>query len=316
MNTFETSPELFAVFAVMALHLCAVYTGLGAFPLAWFSEARSAAKGKVFFKKLSQQLSALGLMFLAYTLVAAGGSFAVIHTKAPELIRPWMEQPALMVPMLVALGVFVVLALAYAFTWRSASRMPAVHRLLGFLTTLGVVGVLGMSLCMKLALYADLPGPARPVDICTLLGAGMGHPLLAPLLINTIFATLACGAGFGLIYLLTRRKRDDFGRDYYGFAARSLANSAIVGTLGTLATQAWVASGILTTLVAGSRPTLLGWLTIAGGCGALVAMILWAVVARSQQPMRAKPAMLVAALGLLVAVGGFAAVNASLFLPL
>lgn len=316
MNIPQPTPELLGVFLILALHLCAVYTGLGAFPLAWLSETLSATSKKIFLKKLGQQLSALGILFLAYTLVSVGGSFAVMQGASPELIRPWLDKPLLIVPILAALGWFVIFGLLHAFTWRAARNQPGLHRVLGLLATLGVPAVLGMSLCMKLALYTELPEVAATRELGPLLAAGLGHPMFAPLVINSLLLALCCGSGFGLLYLLTRRKRDDFGRDYYTFAARLAANIAALCIAGTLASQAWIAALMLPTLLAETGPSLLGWLTVGGAGCALTACITWAVIARSENPLRHKPAMLLAALLLFLTVAGFSAVNASIFLEL
>ncbi|MBU1002893.1 MAG: hypothetical protein KKE73_10255 [Proteobacteria bacterium] len=314
MNIPQPTPELLGVFLILALHLCAVYTGLGAFPLAWLSETLSATSKKVFLKKLGQQLSALGILFLAYTLVSVGGSFAVMQATYPELIRPWLDQPLLIVPMLTALGWFVLFGLLYAFTWRAAKNQPGLHRALGLLATLGVPAVLGMSLCMKLALYTELPQIAPTMELGPMLSAGLGHPLFAPLVLSSLLLALCCGSGFGLVYLLTRRKRDDFGRDYYTFAARFAANIAALCTVSALASQAWIAALMLPTLLAEAGPSLLGWLTAGGAGCALAASITWAMIARSENPLRHKPAILLAALLLFLTVAGFSAVNASVFI--
>ncbi|BBD07219.1 hypothetical protein [Desulfovibrio ferrophilus] len=316
MNIPQPTLGLLGVFVILALHLCAVYTGLGAFSLAWLSETVGAAKKKVFLKKLSQQMSALGILFLAYTLVSAGGSFAVMQAQYPELIRPWLDNPMIAAPMAAALAWLVLFGLLYAFTWRSAKKSPGLHRSLGLLTVLGVPAVLGVSLCMKLALYSELPENVQTMELEPMLRAGLSHPMLAPLTVHSVLLALGCGAGFGLLFLLTRRNKDDFGRDYYNYAAQFTANTAILGTLGALASEAWVASQMLPSLMLETGPTLLGLLAAGGGAAALLATISWAVVARSENPLRRKPAMLLAALLLLMAVAGFSAVNASIFLPL
>jgi len=315
VSPIEFSPQLCAVFVVLALHLCAVYTGLGAFPLALANEIRSASKSMVFLKKLAQQLSALGLMFLAYTLVAVAGSYAVVATQAPDLLRPWREEPSTLAAVVGVAVAYVLLALIYAFTWRSAGKSP-LHRLLGLVTSAGIVALLSLSLCLKLAMYTELPETGPAMALGEALASGMGHAQFAPLLLNTILTCLACAAGFGLLFLLSRRKRDDFGRDYYGFAVRTLAGSAIVAALGTVASEAWVAEGMLPALLAAGQPTLLGWLALGGGAAGLIAALLWFMVLRAEAPLRSKPAMLLAGLMLLVTVGAFGAVNASIFLAL
>lgn len=152
-------------------------------------------------------------------------------------------------------------------------------------------------------------------------------PLLAGLLVLVL--GLACGGGLGLVWLLVRRKADDFGRDYYAFAARRLALRAavpawallpllagwlhLVGVLlgprpdvSALLTRAFgVATDWGTALATlldpvpahvpllAAYPALNGLTAVVGGCLALVFVtaLCWTVTARSAVPMRNKLAM-------------------------
>lgn len=314
----QFDPGLIGVFALLAVHLCAVYTGLGSFTLAVTGEQFAKAKGKVFLKKFAQQMSAQGLMFLIYMLVSAGGSFAVLHFKFPELIQPWLEAPLLAVPALVALGFFALFALAYALSWKAAKSAPARHMFLGQLAAMGVILLLGVSLAMKLALAPGLPEvPTTSADLALVLQSGLNHPMFPPLAVSSVLLAFACAGGFGLVYLLTRRNRDDFGRDYYAFVTRFTARWAALFTALAVGTQAWIAALMEPErLLDGQMPTFIGWL-MAGGAGcALLAVICWVVTAASKTPMRTKPAMLLGALLLLAAVAGMSAANATIFLPI
>lgn len=313
MPPFE--PGLIGVFALLALHLCAVYTGLGAFTLAVTGERLASSKGKVFLKKYAQQMSALGLMFVIYMLLSVGGSFGVMVAKFPELAAPWLEAPLLAAPALAAVGFFTVSALIYALSWKSAKAHPGLHLFFGQMAAVGVPVLLCASLAMKLALVPGLPeAPADAASLALVFKAGLGHPAFAPLAVSSVLLAFACAGGFGLVYLLTRRKRDDFGRDYYVFVARFTARWAALFTALAVVAQGWLASAMRPeALLDAGAPTFTGWL-MAGGAGcALAAVGCWLFTVASKTPMRTKPAMLLGALMLLAAVGALSAADATLF---
>lgn len=306
----EPTPALAAVFLVLALHLCAVYTGLGAFALAWWCEALGAARRLGFLRKLARQLSALGVLFLCYTVVAATGGLAVLWTRFPEALWPWTQLPELALPAALALAWATLFGLAYGLSWGMAREHPKAHRVLGLLAALGGPLVLAASLAMKLAPLLPFIIAAGPHIVML---RGMFVPAFGPLLAAAGTLMLTCAAGFGLAYLLTRRNREDFGRDYYGYVLGRLAGWALLLGLGTAGAQAWVCS-----VVPGAWPPGLegpALLALCGFCALGLACVLWAVVWRAQAPLRMKPAVWLAALALLAATGAFSALHATLFLP-
>lgn len=310
MTLPEFTPALAAVFLVLALHLCAVYVGLGAFALAWWSEALGATRRMGFLKKLAGQLSALGVLFLCYTLVAVVGGVAVLWLRFPDALWPWTAVPELAAPPALALGCAALFALAYSLSWSSAREHPGRHRVLGLLAALGGPLVLAVSLAMKLA-------PLNPWYVAAgahvVLLRGIFVPAFWPLLAASTLLMLTCAAGFGLVYLLLRRNRDDFGRDYYAFVLGRLAGWALLLGLATTGTQAWACAQ-----VPGAWPpgvTGPGLLAAAGLAALGLACALWAVVWRAGAPLRMKPAVWLAAVALVAATAAFAALQATLFLP-
>lgn len=132
--------------------------------------------------------------------------------------------------------------------------------------------------------------------------------------------------GLSLIWLLLRRTKDDFGRDYYGFAVRVCASfAAFGGLLGVMNTvslsqsliglfgkpmvpelllPAWLTMagehaytllGAETVLRMGlsTVPHALGFLCLLLPAPSLLAALLWFVVARAAVPMRHKLGMLI-----------------------
>lgn len=159
--------------------------------------------------------------------------------------------------------------------------------------------------------------------------------------------------GMSLLWLLIRRNRDDFGRDYYGFAARVCASFAAAGGLLAIMSATGFARTLMHLYAGPFAPTMVlpAWLTDAGelvygllgadtvqrmGLDAiphalgmlclslpviqLLAAFLWFLAARSAVPMRNKLSMILGlilyAAGLLLALDLFRLAHSLLLPPL
>lgn len=316
MTIPQLTPELIGFFLVLGLHMCAVLTGLGAFPAAWTSEVLAGARKKIFLKKLAQQISMLGVMFLWYMIIAVGGSFAVFHYQYPELLKPWLANPLIGVPAVSALLWTLLFGMVYALTWKSSKKNAGRHKTLGFLAALGLPLILGLSLAVKLGPIWDLPAGVNPKALAQTLLAGAMHPFYPTMLAGTILLALACASGFGLVWLIIRRKRDDFGRDYYNFVIRHTAKWAAVTVLATLAVQTWQCYQMLPQVIKTPAFPMLSYIAGTGGIAAFIASLLWTVVNRSSTPLRFKPMIIIAAILLVTTVTAFSVINASVFIKL
>jgi hypothetical protein len=102
--------------------------------------------------------------------------------------------------------------------------------------------------------------------------------------------SLSAAAGLGLFYLIMRRNKDDWGRDYYRFAAPFLGKWQFVGGIGTLAVLAWLFLSLK-----GIINLFLPQIFYAGAAGVVcltAAMLLSLCLWFSENPMRLKGCML------------------------
>lgn len=314
MTLPEFNPVLFGVFLLLAVHLAAVLTGLGAFPTAVFSEYVAGAKKKVFLKKFAQQVSQLGIMFVFYTVVAAFGSLAVFYFKFPELIQPWLDSPLLLAPTLGALAWTFVFSLIYAFSWKGSRKAPQLHKLWGVLASLGAIATLATSLSTKLMVLMGAPLPATGVELSTYLSRGMSSMLFTPLFLQPVLEGFALAGALGLIWMVIRRNRDDWGRDYYNFAAKYCAGWALVTTLLATATEGYVYWTIMPTVANTPHEALLPFLAGGGAVCALIACLFWSFIMRSKTPMRNKFSMIMGLMLIWLALAGFSATSAMVFI--
>lgn len=287
----------------------------------------------------------------------AAAAFFVAPEGSPFLVRPFVL-PVIAFGIALAHGAVASTVLGAA--WRPEAS-PA--RLRTGLFGVGVALLVAVACAVVLArltLFASgggraaLPlltasgGHLAAAQAAAVQGAGLFWPLLA----TALALAGAGGGGVGLIWLLVRRQADDFGRDYYVFAARTCARRAALGAWLLLPALAWLLFALLRDFsllpqAAAAVEAALGavpaWLAqpvaehlaacpelpaeavrslavllpAAGGSCllALLAALLWTGVARSAIPLRAKPAMGAAVLclwGSLAILGAIGSLAAAL----
>ncbi|MDY7001156.1 MAG: hypothetical protein SVS15_05165 [Thermodesulfobacteriota bacterium] len=313
MHISHTDFLLAALTAPLALQLFIGLSGFGAFTLAATSESLAESQKKVFFKKFAQQISSMGVFLVVYVVLAVAGSAVFLTMKHASAFALWVENPMLSAPLAVALAATAALCIAYRATWQGLKN-KALHKLLGFGAVAGSWAVFFVSLAMKLFALKTPPDLAWPIAPSQVLGMAR-FACFWPLLLQAILLSMACAGAMGLLYLLLRREKDDFGRDYYNFAVKHCAKWALLPSLAQIPAQAWFIStlwGYITTNAGTRDPILMfsgaGLVFIAGACA------LWAGVIKSQNPLRQKPLMFAGAFCLWAALTGIAAADLYIFL--
>ncbi|MEW5773846.1 MAG: hypothetical protein AB1916_10030 [Thermodesulfobacteriota bacterium] len=290
--------------AALSLQLLLELSGLGALAVAFLAEGLAEARKQVFLRKLAQQLSAMSLWLLGYTVVTGGAMLWIIHRSQPDYLALWVNNPILALPLAAGLGLTVLLALLYRATWKPLKERKTLHRTIGLLAALCGFTLLAAALSAKLTLtrpylneWFFLPA--------TLEGMYFYPPLdkFWPMLAHVLLWAMAGGAGLGLVYLLMRRNRDDFGRDYYAYAVRHCARWAAVPALLQLGAAAALLLPAWEKITPEMKSTATG-LAAGGALAAVLAAILLFNVSRAEAPLRHKPALLGAVALLAAALAG------------
>ncbi len=262
---------------------------LGAPLLAFAAEAMGRAQRKAFLEKFAQHLTVMGfgLLLLALAVTAAGAGLATV--RFPEIMERLHAPGSPLFPFYGAMGAVLLLHGLYRFGW-GLPKGP--HLALGALAGLASLTAVWLSL-PALRGFAALLSP-ETATASGLLPAP-GSPFWPCLAQYAALAPALAGA-MSLLFLLHRRDRDNYGRDYYAFSMRLAARWAALWVLPALAVQPWLLFSLepgLRDLVLAS-PTALLW-----GLAALLMLLCagtWWTVARSGSPMRLKGLMLGAAL--------------------
>ena len=274
-------------FALLPFLLLLAALFWGAPAIALVSELIGTASGKPFPARVARQVTRLGVRGHALMWAAMAAAAAMLMGQ-PFLKSEFVAENRLLLAISLALPFFGSLALvAYDLGWKSAKERRLVHILLGCVSNVAVKcgywgGVL-LGLVFFRGVSLDSQAFLPP------LGSAL-WPLAALWLPMALCLTAAAG----LVYLLLRRNTDDWGRDYYRFAAPFLAKWHIALGLVTLAVMAWMYASLK-----GVFNLHLPQIFYAGAASAaclVLAMALALAVSTSENPMRLKGSMLAVAL--------------------
>ena len=255
--------------------------GLGSPAIAVLAEMTAKSRGKVFFDKYGQQVAAMALILIVGLILIYGATIGVGLARYPQLIRAYLTPGSPFSNGAIAFGVFVVAGLAYCLTWKRLRDAKPMHMALGLVATMAAVMGLAIVIPAKLSLnLAQGDGAADALANAAILAMPM----------SAMYAmlTLSAAATLSLFYLVVRRNRDDYGRDYYNFALRLAARWALLPMIGFLGCQGWLYARLpenIKLIVLGT-PLAFVWAGLTA-LGALCCFI-WILLGRSENPMRLK----------------------------
>lgn len=297
--------DFFLVLATSGLVLLFVLAALCTPLLGLVTEFVYTAKRKVFYDKCALQISQSALAVgLFITLVLTGGAVTAMFQVQPEMLEPplvWRPL-AVLAPPLAALTLLTL----YLASWQLLKKVRPVHLFLGLLPALLFLAVLfsGMLLLVNIQqpmLFTLLWNDPLAVSLVLCKDFLLSPQLWA--MLGYLFCTgVASGAGLAQLWLIFRRNKADYGRDYYTFAMHYCARFALVFTV--FATG--LAGGLYWLLRQAVPPELTqphdpGILVIAAALP-LCCCILWLVIGKSETPLRHKPGAFFACLFFYVAL--------------
>ncbi|WP_045210847.1 hypothetical protein [Desulfonatronovibrio magnus] len=264
--------------------LAALLLGCAAgFPaLALLSEAAGILRKKVFMHKFAQQYARIGLLFVYAVTLAVAAAWAASHYILdfflPDISGFWIEYEIFWDFSLYLSVIASVLMSIYYFTWKALSKIKALHMTIGILANICATAFL---ILLGWAFYRELLIlPEIAPDL---------NSIFLPLAAQAFLLSLAAAAVTGMLYLLLRRSRDDFGRDYYRFALAFGARWGIMFAALSPLTCLWLFMLMEDALT-------YDYIAIPGAVYSLsliiMAIILWRI-SRSEQPMRNKLAIII-----------------------
>ncbi len=294
----------------------------GAPLLATLFEMTGRSRKKIFFDKLAKQIGEMGLVMTLGVAPFLVGGWAVlamryVQYRTLESATPMLGPAGFAVAGVAALTALFLLQ--YVMGWKRMKQVKSAHILLGWLTVLSTVATAFLALVLQWIMRHYPTASAVDRSIASFFSAiGSIEPLSSvwPMLTLTVCLGVTACAALGLGWLLARRRKQDFGRDYYAFAYRKTAQAAMWAGLVSVAPMVWLGvthAGRLGVFDV-RQPAWLAY-TIGVTC-LLLASLAWRGIAHSETPLRLKPAALLAGVllfAVLVCLGVVAAQLYTLF---
>lgn len=280
---------------VIAVPLAVLFAFCGMNILCVTGEILSLRRRRAFYGKCALQLALLG-QGLGWALLVGGRVWLHFMEKGlPEQnFLTSVHEACWMV-----LGLAVIFSCIYFLLWKTlAQQFPLVHIGLGMVSALqGVLSLLLVLAGMRLSAIINMPLDKEttivPGDVLLpVWGTDYATTLCyAPLLLLGMPAAFAC------VWLLMRRKRDDYGRDHY---------NVVLPWCACWARNAWGLIWLLLLVFSGLEVygrLQAGSLAAADGVTAgirvllwLIPPLLWLMATRSATPMRHKAGLVLALL--------------------
>lgn len=296
-NFLASNPVLQSAldFASVIIPLAFLFAFCGMSILAVAGEILGLRRRRAFYEKCALQLALLG-QGLGWTLLVGGRIWLYfVEKELPETSFLTSVHEVCWV----VLGLAVIFSCIYFLLWKTlAHQLPLVHIGVGIFGALqGVLALLLVLAGMRIVSIINLPHAEETVIMpgeALMPVWGTGYAAAACL---TVPLLLGMPAAFGAVWLLLRRKRDDFGRDHY---------NTVLPWCAAWARNAWGIVWLLLLLFSGLdvyRMTQAGNLVVeecvTTGIRILLWLIpplLWHMTARSATPMRHKAGLVLALL--------------------
>lgn len=264
---------------------------------------------KIFTDKFGQQASTFALLGGIWACLALAGFLCAVWLLAPVTIRPFFGFPWPFATVVAPLALGALVFLAYRGLWQRLKADKSRHAALGLAATACFWLALSAGIaCLRLLAINEL-ATSWATLVCPPAGA-----LFWRVLALCLALSLHLAGTFTAAWLVWRRDKDDFGRDYYIYTMRLAAKLGLWAGVAALVCLGWTVVGLLP-MVGELSPRLTtavelwgtGTLLALGGCG---------FVANQENPLPYKVILILAFLGSLAALTGLVAGLANVFWPM
>lgn len=273
-----------ATLALCCLPLTLALAASGLPALAASLSLRPPKRLKVFRDKFGQQSTTFALFSGLFALLSlAGGAFTLAY-RLPDVALFWLGWPLPDAPLAGCLAAAAFFLLTYRASWRALAGSRSLHALLGVLASLcgWAFGYLSLAALRHFLLSPTMPAAEQAFFLPEKTSAVW---LMAPLI---LLLSLAAAAALGACYLLYRRDKDDFGRDYYNYVLKLCSRLALAATVLALGLQGALSWKLWPLVRDMPIRAPFFWIQSVSGAAALLACLLWALVLRGKNPLRMK----------------------------
>lgn len=292
---------------LLGLHFMLALGGFGVVFMAAMAETFSRTGQKAFMNKLSDQSCKLGVWLMLYLGLALAGGMWIAIVYFPQQAFYWTIDKGLLMVVLGVPGTAVLFGILYKWLQKPLSKARGLHAAIGLAASLAALATL---LLAAMAKQHQLMLAGKEKTFPTLKGMlqqQVASPETWGYFGIIAMLTLASGGALTLLFLLLRREKDDYGRDYYAYAARFASKWTFVFALLTLAPWGFQISAMWPGIQVMPQNQFAVGLLAAFPVLMLTTATLFFAVGRSAMPMRHKPAMITGAVCIWLALGSFTA---------
>ncbi|KHK02288.1 hypothetical protein [Desulfovibrio sp. TomC] len=297
-----------AAMLLFAIHLGLALAGAG-IPLITSLVGLSKVKRlKIFTDKFGQQTATFALLGGLWVFIVLIVSLAALWLLAPAKAPYYLGLPF---PLAAVAGTVLAGALAfltYRGSWQRLKAQKTLHGAIGLTTTLLLWAALYVGLAAARPLALLLPPATGPAFLLP-----PGNSLVWRLFALGLALSLGLAGTFTGAWLVWRRDKDDFGRDYYNFTLRLSARIGFVGHALALVAVGWL--GLALMPLAGELTTRLAVSLGLYGTGVLLTLVCLGFIMPQENALRHKILLVAGFLGSLLALTGLCAGLTGLVVP-
>jgi MFS family permease len=296
--------------AVICLPL-ALALGAAGLPMSTASLAMNPPKRvKVLRDKFGQHGATLAIFLGLASVLFLGLAGFIMRLKFPDWASFWLGWPLPLFPLLVCLGLAGMFLCLYRAAWQALRDHTRLRACLGLAAT--AMGWL-FSFFTLTAFRHFVVYPTQPTA-----GTDFFLPPLSSavwlILPQTIALSLSLAGSSVALYLIHRREKDDFGRDYYNYGLKLASKWAFLSLLATMVLQLILGAMLWPQVKDSPVRGLFFWGQAVSLCASSLACLLWVIVIRSQTPLRLKGHLATAWLMVWIGLSALCAAYARLFL--
>jgi len=293
---------------VFAVHLGLALAGAG-IPLITSLVGLSKVKRlKIFIDKFGQQAATFALLGGLWAFLVLAAALAGLAFLAPAKAPYYLGLPFPLAAVAGSVLAGAVAFLTYRGSWQRLKTQKPLHGVIGLCAT----GLLWLAFAVGLAaarpLVLGLPATVGPA-----FALPPGNSLYWRMLALGLTLSIGLAGTFTGAWLVWRRDRDDFGRDYYNFTMRLSARFGFVGHVLSLPILIWLGLGLMP--LAGELTRTLSVSLGLYGTGLLLTLACLGFIMPQENALRHKLLLAAAFFGSLMALTGLCAALAGLFVP-
>jgi hypothetical protein len=286
----ETMPSIsgdffyYGIIALTAFHLALGLAAAGIPCIAGVGGFAISKRSKIFQNKFGQQAGTFALLAGGYIFLVLAAAAVSLTLRLPEVAVFWFSTPLPLVPLAVSLFFGAAFFLLYRGLWQKMKDRKRIHAAIGIASAVSLWFFMYCAAASfrLFTLRLDLPD-----EILLFFFPGHDSSFWA-VTAQALCLSASLAGAFSAVYLLLRRNKDDFGRDYYNATLRQASRWAFFAGIPQILCAAWLISALWPSMEHIGGLGAVEWPLAASAVLGLAACALWGVVSFQANALRFK----------------------------